>query len=136
MNKAEPRPPRGVPPMPKHLPETARQLWRWLAPRLDDSQVLTKVDGPALELLCDAYAEYRAARAVIEAQGATYGLDTEVGGTMVRTRPEVGIAADAWRRMRAMLTEFGLTPASRSKVSMVGAVPEDPFEEYLRRGRA
>lgn len=121
--------------MPKHLPETARLLWKWLAPRLDEMQTLTKVDGPALELLCDAYAEYRSARAVIDAEGATYEAVTEAGATMVRQRPEVAIAADAWRRVRAMLTEFGLTPSSRSKVSALGVIPSDPFEEYLNAGR-
>jgi len=122
--------------MPKHLPESARALWRWLSPRLDEMQTLTQVDGPALELLCDAYAEYRTAREVITRDGATYEAVTEAGATMHRVRPEVAIASDAWRRVRAMLTEFGLTPSSRSKVSMLGAVPNDPFEDYLRAGRA
>ncbi len=79
--------------------------------------VLTLADGKALELLCSVYAEYRDARDVIDRQGATYESHTQ-NGKIVRARPEVAIASDAWRRIRAMMTEFGLTPSSRSRIAV------------------
>ena len=51
---------------------------------------------------------------------------------MHRPYPQVAIASDAWRRSMTMLTQFGLTPASRSKVSALGGDGEkDPFEEMM-----
>ena len=99
---------------------------------LDRMRVLTEADGHALELLADAYGEYRAARAVILKEGTTYESDTK-HGKIVRTRPEVAIAADAWKRMKAMLVEFGLTPSSRSQVSAAPVEEEDEMETFLKR---
>jgi P27 family predicted phage terminase small subunit len=37
---------------------------------------------------------------------------------MIKAHPAAIMKADAWKRLRAMLAEFGMTPASRSKVSI------------------
>ena len=95
-------------------------------------QVLTDADPVALGLLCDALAEYIAARAEVERAGRTYETVSESGGVMIRAHPAVAIQADAWRRAKLMLTEFGLTPASRAKVSVADAGPADPLEEWER----
>ena len=118
------RPPRGTPRPPEWLGPVALELWRELAPLLVKMRVLTKADRQALALLCDALAEYRAARAVVEAEGATFTVRTD-SGKVVRARPEVAIAADAHRRARLMLAEFGLTPAGRRRVE---AIPPDPTD--------
>jgi len=47
------------------------------------------------------------------------------------TNPAVPARADAWRRVKIMLTEFGLTPASRSKVDVeVAGEDNDPLKKY------
>jgi len=92
-------------------------------------QVMTGADPVALGLLCDALADYMAARAVVEKEGASYETEGDAG-KMLRQRPEVYIAADAWRRAKLMLTEFGLTPASRAKVSAADVGPADPLEAW------
>ena len=135
INTTEPAPRRGVPRCPAHLPARAKVLWKSLGRELDRMGVLTMADGLAFEMLCDAYAVYREAREVIAAQGATYLSGTEVGGMMVRARPEVAIAADAWRRTSSMLTAFGLSPASRTKVSVVGPGSVDPMDAFLKGKR-
>lgn len=130
-NRREPKPTKGVPRMPAHLTPKAKSAWKSIGPELARMGVLTLADGPALELLCDAYAEYRAARDVVRADGATYE-SVSVHGAMTRVRPEVAIAADAWRRVASMLREFGLTPSSRTKVAVAGDgadAPANPFAE-------
>lgn len=129
----EPRPRSGVPRCPLHLSDSARKAWARIAPELKQMGVLTLADGTAFELLVDAYAEYRAARDVVEAEGPTYDAPTQTG-IIVRARPEVAIAGDAWRRVKAMMAEFGLTPSSRTKVRGEGEPKQDPFEEFLSRG--
>ena len=95
--------------------------------------VATSADPVAVGLLCDALAEYVAARAEYERDGLTYESTTEKGGTMLRAHPAVGVASDAWRRAKLMLTEFGLTPASRAKVSTKEPGPVDPLAEWERK---
>ncbi|MEX9782373.1 P27 family phage terminase small subunit, partial [Providencia manganoxydans] len=41
--------------------------------------------------------------------------------------------ADVWKRIRAMLSEFGMTPAARTKVSAKGPEQEDPLEAFLKK---
>ena len=135
MNKREPQAEAGAPACPAWLSPKAKRAWKEIVGILGGMKILAKADRKALEMLCDAYAEYRDARAVVSKQGATYEAETVAGGTMIRPRPEVAIAADAWRRVKGMLTEFGLTPASRSRVH----VPEkgenkSPFAEFLSNG--
>lgn len=94
--------------------------------------MLTSADPIALGLLCDALAEYVAAREVVEREGMTYESESDKTGTMIRRHPAVEIQSDAWRRAKLMLTEFGLTPASRAKVSVADAGPADPLAEWER----
>lgn len=54
---------------------------------------------------------------------------------IIRPRPEVKMASDAWRRVQRMLTEFGLTPSSRSKVKGEPEGEADPFEEWAGANR-
>src|SRR4029077_367520 len=112
-NPAEPHPdllaPDAAPPA--RLTPQGKRAWNELRPLLGSMKVLTTADPAALALLCDALSEYLVARAVIRRLGQTYEAKDRI-----YARPEVVIASDAWRRAKLMLTEFGLTPASRAKV--------------------
>lgn len=134
----EPTPEVGIPKPPKLLTGRAREAWDRIGPELEKMGVLTTADGLALELLCDAYAEWDAARNAVRRYGTTYSTKTK-SGKMVRPHPSVRIAAEAWRRVHRMLLEFGLTPASRTRVGRVPVEddekPADPWEELRpRRG--
>lgn len=130
-NKKEPILPVERSLVPKWLSDQAKEAYLDLSEILADMQVLTKADRTALEMLCDAYAEYRQARAFVEQYGMTYGVTTKEGDTLHKVYPQVGIASDAYKRVRSMMTEFGLTPASRGKVSAQGEMPADPMEGII-----
>lgn len=117
---------------PAWLSANARPWWRRVRPILARMKVLTDADPIALGLLCDALADYVAARDQLAKEGRTYETESEAG-RMIRANPLVGDQADAWRRAKLMLTEFGLTPASRAKVSVADAGPADPLEQWERR---
>lgn len=131
LKKNEPTPEAGIPRCPANLSTTAKRIWRRIAPELEKMGVLKLSDGLALEMLCDAYAEYRDARDIVEKNEPTYVSLTK-NGLMHRTRPEVAIASDAYRRVKTMMTEFGLTPSSRSRVSGVDGQGKqaDPWAEF------
>ena len=135
INPHEPQPPVIVEAHPPAwLKGRGRKAWRELAGMLGDMRILTVPDQPALSLLCDAYGEYIEARAVVQREGMTYESKT-MNGSIVRRRPEVEIAADAWRRTAAMLQQFGLTPSARAKVSAAPeGVPDDPLEAMFNEG--
>ena len=131
-NAKEPKPPtsHATNRAPAWISSSARPWWRRLRPLLTKMQVLTDADPTALGLLCDALAEYVAARDQLVKSGRTYETVSESGSLMIRAHPAVAIQADAWRRAKLMLTEFGLTPASRAKVTVADAGPADPLEAW------
>lgn len=101
---------------------------------LDRMGVLTLADGTALELLCSAYADYLEASEVVRVAGTTYTSTTAQGDTMYRPRPEVAMRNDAWNRVAKMLAEFGLTPSSRSKVTVDPVTGKDDEERFFGAG--
>ena len=130
MNTNEPKPLLEVPMAPDWLPDEVKGIFNEMALHFADMRVLSKADGKALELLADAYFEYRQARQFIYENGSTYESPTKDGGKIIRAYPQVNIASDAFKRVRAMLIEFGATPAARSKVE---AIPEEKKMSPIER---
>ena len=133
-NPREPKALEGAVKPPAWLSANARRYWRQILPLLIELRVVSRSDQQSLALLSDALAEYVAAREVVETEGMSYETEGK-NGRMVRQRPEVAIASDAWRRAAMMLQQFGMTAASRAKVNASDVDELDPFEEFLRDGR-
>jgi P27 family predicted phage terminase small subunit len=141
INKKEPKPAREIPSCPAYLSDTAKVAWGRLSVLLDRMGVLTEADGVALERLCDCYAEILECRALIEEQGRTYSSirgvgddDSPIEQVLMKANPAVAMLADADRRFKSYLVEFGLTPAARSKVQTKGdgdGEKKDPLQEFF-----
>lgn len=116
INDQEPEPTAGVPDCPSNLSHEAAKAWKRLAPMIHDMGVLTVVDGSALERMCETYAEIIQYQKDIDEGGATYRSTTDSGASIIKSNPAVSMLANADRRFKAYLVEFGLTPASRSKL--------------------
>jgi P27 family predicted phage terminase small subunit len=114
---------------PAHIQGEAASLWKRLAPILDRMGVLTEADVDAFEALCIAWADWKDALAAIAEDGAYYQTFSE-SGMMRRAHPALGVRNDAWRRVIAGMSEFGLTPASRTKVSARSKDDDDPLAEF------
>lgn len=129
----EPKPPRLISPAPKRLPADVAAAWDGLATILDKMGVLTEADVHALERLAELHVDIIALTDTIRAEGRVYETVTETGSTIFRPRPEVAMLADADRRFKAYLVEFGLTPAARSRVKADGngGATVDPAERYF-----
>jgi P27 family predicted phage terminase small subunit len=132
LNKSEPKPKRQRSRPPAHLSDKARGTWERIAIILDDMGVLTAADSIALEMLCEAYADYLLARDELEAFGSNfYQTVNSQGGVMHRPHPAVAVMQDADRRIRAWLSEFGITPSARSRVKIDPPAEPDPADKYF-----
>lgn len=119
----------GIPP--NWLSATAKEYWNEIGGLLLQMKLISYGDTAALMLLTDVLAEWCLVRKIIKKKGRVYQVLTE-GGMTYKARPEVAMEADLWRRAHRMLVEFGLTPASRSKVSALGVAEEkDPLAALL-----
>lgn len=133
LNKNEPKPKAKRPKVPSHLSPKAKTAFRNVCDLLEDMGVLTIADGMALEMMCDAYSEWRDLRKIIDKHGSTYVTTGTSGDEVVKARPEVAMASDAWKRVKAMMAEYGMTAASRTKVQTTEPEAEDPLEAYRKR---
>lgn len=130
-NKNEPQLEPKAPTCPRHIKGKKRWAYRRLIRVIDPMKVMTKADAIALELAAAAYAEMVLASEVVEEQGFTYESEKEDGGILIKTRPEVLIASDAWRRLEKMISHFGISPSSRTRVSVIKQLKEkDPFDQF------
>ena len=117
--KGEPRPAPAarVPSAPRWLSEEARAEWKRLAPRLHAVGLLTEVDTQALGLLCEAFAQYVAAKGIVDREGLL--LVSEKGNAY--QHPAAGLMTQARGELMKWAREFGMTPAARSRISVQAA---------------
>ncbi|MDX7198322.1 phage terminase small subunit P27 family, partial [Escherichia coli] len=106
--------------------------FRRMAEELNAEGIISQLDARALELLVEAYTEYRHHCETLDAEGYTYRTETQNGDVMIKAHPAAAMKADVWKRIRAMLAEFGMSPASRAKVNTAGPDDVDPLAELLK----
>jgi P27 family predicted phage terminase small subunit len=136
--RAEPEPtvPPQVPEAPDFLNLYARMEWNRVAEELFRLGLLTVVDLQPLAAYCSAYDRWRTAEETLAAIAADdpvlHGLVVKTAEGNMRRNPLVQIASDAAAAMVRYAAEFGLTPASRSRISVAGSKePESKFGALL-----
>lgn len=113
------------------LSKKALKHWPIVRNVLQKLPVSTEADVLAIQRLVETYTEVLELQAMLEKEDRFYWSETKVGNIM-RAHPAVSALSDADKRLRALLTDFGLTPASRSKVKGDGSgSAKDPLEEFL-----
>ena len=128
LNSREPKPEIRAPRMPKGLPDEAQKFWKRNVSRLVTLGVLTEIDGPAFAIMSIHYA------IVIEAIKQLDGEDVTIedDNKDKRKNPAMQILRDNSTAFRMYASEFGMTPASRSKINIAKPEEVDPFEEWAR----
>lgn len=125
LNEREPKPEKKAPSCPKWLEPEAKKEWRRLARQMKQIGILTEVNMAAFAGYCQAYARWKEAEEFISQHG-----------TIVRTSsgywqqvPQVSIAQTYLKVMQKFAEQFGLTPASRSRI--VADSTKNPLEDEL-----
>jgi len=130
VNAAEPhfRVPERMPRPPAWLGREALSVWRDLGHLLLDAGLLTVVDRYALAMFCVAAGRWiEAERNVMHSGGPVIAAES---GNLYQN-PWLHVANHAWGQMRKMLSEFGLTPAERSRLKVAMEAEEPSLAEML-----
>jgi P27 family predicted phage terminase small subunit len=117
LNKNEPRPIPSAPDCPPELGPAAQREWARLVGDLSALNMITSLDRAALATYCGAYALWAEATEAIQKFGAM--VKSPAGYPM--QSPYISIANRQAEIMMRIASEFGFTPASRSRIS----VPEE-----------
>ena len=123
MNEYEAKPEPRLPTPPVHLSKEARKEWRRSGAFLLQLGLISDLDRAAFAAYCTAYGRW------IEAEEAlrTYGVMIKSPNGFPMQSPYLSVANKAMEQMRSLLSEFGVSPATRTRVSAIPA-PHDPDE--------
>jgi P27 family predicted phage terminase small subunit len=128
LNADEPKP-SGTPTCPEHLNETANSEWNRISGELSALGLLTLVDRAALAAYCMVYARWVDAELNIQKYGTV--IKTKAGNAI--QNPYVGVANRALDLMYKFQSEFGMTPSSRSRLSVTPSsqAPAGSWDEFI-----
>lgn len=129
LNDREPKPEKKAPSCPKWLDKEAKKEWHRLASKMEQMGVLTEVDMAAFAGYCQAYARWKENEEFISKNGS---LVRTPSGYWQQV-PQVSIAQQYMKQMEKFAEQFGLTPASRSRLIAddVKSGPKDEMDELL-----
>lgn len=133
----QPAPDVGMPNAPDWLDDQTAQAWWDMAPELVGAQVLTKMDRPTYLLLVTAAVRYRRAWEDYREHGSTAWRENKYGKYLTRSPYAVELDAAA-HRFQSLCSEYGLSPAARTRVAAIKPPEEgDPeaakYAEYFGR---
>ena len=130
LNKNEPQPEKKAPRCPSWLEPEAKKEWRRMAKTLENIGVLTQVDKAAFAGYCQAYARWKEAEEFLSKHGTIF----KTPSGYIQQVPQVAIARNYLQIMKDFCSEFGLTPAARTRIKVdQEAVSSDvPMDALLR----
>lgn len=128
LNMNEPQPPTTALALecPEHLGDIARDEWDLIAPILHRMGLLTDVDRDALAAYCTAYERWMECKKELKS-----GLVMVTPSGYQQQKPQVSMEQQYLKILKDFMHEFGLTPASRSKLIAPNA-PKDDLDALLR----
>lgn len=136
-----PKPEVKIPEMPKGMHKIARREWRQIVPILLRMGVLNESNGTALAAYCRSVAEIEVAYKDMEKNGRNFTThfedkDGNVHIGDIKPNPAVAQFYTAMKTAKTFLLEFGLTPASLTKLKVEKAPAGDAMEQFLSRKKS
>lgn len=150
----EPNPTNAMPACPSFIKGAARKEWQRLAPELLILGLLTRVDRAALAGYCIAWGQLeeveqelarmkRSGRDLAKLKKRNPAMKVDISNGMVSItsngnaiiEPLLSVRKQAMEQMHKFLTEFGMTPASRTRVTAIKPDTLDPMDEALAAAR-
>jgi P27 family predicted phage terminase small subunit len=123
LNRDEPQPEPVAPEKPGWIDGYASEAWDYLVPVLERMRVLTEADGKALTMLCITWSRWRQCEEFVAEHGEVYPIKDREGKTKeLRRFPQAVAAETLGRALNRYLGEFGLTPATRSRIHVAPEV--------------
>jgi len=110
----EPKPPAVIPKCPRHLDKEARAEWRRMVKELEPLGILTNLDKAIFASYCQAWSEWIAATLAVQKMGMV-GPGSK-GVPVINPVYKLIDASNA--RMIKALIEMGMSPSSRSRVTV------------------
>ena len=122
INKNEPKPKDPSLKAPTFLTKEAKKIWNKYALVLKKLGVFKETDELAFTTMCQEAGRYVELQKIINKKKTYITKNLRNGDKPI---PEMAIARECLKQIRSLMAEFGMTPSSRSRIS----VPDDPGEK-------
>lgn len=130
VNRNEPKPRPISPECPDWVCADGKAEWQRIVPELERLGLLTIVDGAALAHYCQAHGRAVECERYLDQHKDT-GFMTVTPNGYHQQLPQVAMAQKYATLAKAYLVEFGLTPASRARLSVEESREPDEMEQLL-----
>ena len=130
LNDKEPKPENKAPKCPSWLEPEAKKEWERMAESMEAMGILTEIDKAAFAGYCQAYARWKEAEEFLSKHGTIF----KTPSGYIQQVPQVSIAQTYLKAMKDFASQFGLTPASRTRIQVAtdNSESDDPMLELLR----
>jgi len=119
---------------PSDLNEWGQRYWLDIMEEYQRLGIITRVDVGALHSVCYWFGLMNEAADIVSAKGLEVEVEkvTPKGEsyTVTETNPMIAVADKAFKNYIAMCREFGLTPASRTRISAPDQKEGDKFGQF------
>jgi P27 family predicted phage terminase small subunit len=120
----EPKPPTSVPTCPSHLCPSAKAEWKRLAHQLAALGILSELERATLAAYCQSYGRWVEAERKLQESPMLLKLPSGY----IQQNPWLGIANKQLELMHRYASDLGLSPATRTRVTIVSTGPK-PWED-------
>lgn len=125
-----PKPSTDMPEAPPFMSPRGAEIFAGLATILAGMGMASRDHAAMVYLTALRIEEVEQHQAVLEDNGWTFFQTTTAGELVPKARPEAAMRSDAMRHLHTLLREFGLSPASISKVSTAPTKPASAFAGF------
>ncbi|RBW69468.1 phage terminase small subunit P27 family [Bacillus taeanensis] len=101
---------------PTWLDSEGKKTFRKLIKEFEEIDLLVNVDVYMIAMFCDAYSDYIECTKIIQDEGKLIEHTNKAGETNRIPHPLLTKKSHAFNQMKAMASEFGLTPSARTKL--------------------
>jgi P27 family predicted phage terminase small subunit len=133
LNENEPKFKKTKTKAPSHLGDVGKREWNRVSKILYKQGLLTEADLTALAAYCESYEQALMAYKYLE-KGGVLPEKRVVGEktyTILKPNPFFDIWTKCRAQMKMFMTEFGMTPSSRSRIGVKGSDEKDELEAMI-----
>ncbi len=130
-NEPMPMPIVEPPKPPAWMNKDGKAMWARISVELERIGLLTVADLETFAAACHQWGVYVECQKHIKQHGRTHTHTNKAGEANEVKRPEVSIGEKALDQYRAFMTEFGLSPASRTRIEVKPSETESEMEGLL-----
>ncbi len=121
---SEPQPEAAIPQVPEHLSDQAKVEWGRVSQELMTLGLLTRIDRAALAAYCECWSDWIDASRLCAAKDGQDRKVIKTGAGNFIENPYFSIKKRCAELMHKFLVEFGMTPASRTRINVEPKAPE------------